>query len=142
MDPPPLRELHLVDAGAADHVRSGDIWAEGSFEKRKAGLCDRCFRPGERTVRKAFRDDPDPERAGARKACVGPSCARTTSMSGIMRHGDRDETTSLWEQVALELPRKVLCTEECRGLCPACGKTGTGEACSCAAGNGSGPSIF
>ena len=26
-----------------------------------------------------------------------------------------------WEQVVLALPAKILCREECRGLCPRCG---------------------
>jgi uncharacterized protein len=45
----------------------------------------------------------------------------------------------LWEQVALELPRKVVCAEACRGVCSVCGKNRNREACSCAAGDAPGP---
>jgi len=45
----------------------------------------------------------------------------------------------LWEQVALELPLKVVCSEACRGVCPVCGKNLNQEACSCVAGEAKGP---
>ena len=36
------------------------------------------------------------------------------------------------EQVLLALPLKVICREDCRGLCPHCGKNLNTERCSCA----------
>jgi uncharacterized protein len=45
----------------------------------------------------------------------------------------------LWEQVALELPLKVVCSEACRGICPVCGKNRNLEECSCVAGGAPGP---
>jgi len=39
----------------------------------------------------------------------------------------------LREQVLLALPLKVTCREDCRGLCPHCGKNLNREQCSCAA---------
>ena len=38
----------------------------------------------------------------------------------------------LREQVLLGLPLKVICREDCRGLCPHCGKNLNQERCSCA----------
>ena len=35
------------------------------------------------------------------------------------------------EQVLMALPMKPLCREECRGLCPVCGKDWNLDACSC-----------
>ena len=37
----------------------------------------------------------------------------------------------LREQVLLSVPLKALCQEECRGLCPQCGKNLNQETCSC-----------
>jgi uncharacterized protein len=37
----------------------------------------------------------------------------------------------LREQVLLALPLKVTCREECKGLCPQCGKNLNQEQCSC-----------
>jgi N utilization substance protein B len=38
-----------------------------------------------------------------------------------------------------ELPLKVVCSEGCRGICPACGKNRNLEACSCVAEGAPGP---
>jgi len=38
----------------------------------------------------------------------------------------------LREQVLLAVPLKVICREDCKGLCPACGKNRNAERCSCA----------
>ncbi len=35
------------------------------------------------------------------------------------------------ESILLELPVKVLCSEECKGLCPICGADRNVEECSC-----------
>lgn len=37
----------------------------------------------------------------------------------------------LWEELALTLPVKPLCREECKGLCPGCGRDLNTEACIC-----------
>jgi uncharacterized protein len=39
---------------------------------------------------------------------------------------------ALREQVLLAVPLKVTCREDCKGLCPACGKNRNTEPCSCA----------
>jgi DUF177 domain-containing protein len=36
------------------------------------------------------------------------------------------------EQVLLSVPLKVVCREECKGLCPTCGKNRNAESCACA----------
>jgi uncharacterized protein len=37
-----------------------------------------------------------------------------------------------WEEFVLALPAKPLCRNDCRGLCPVCGKNNNRESCSCA----------
>lgn len=37
----------------------------------------------------------------------------------------------IYEQIVLQIPMKVLCTEDCRGLCPDCGTNLNLEACNC-----------
>ena len=39
---------------------------------------------------------------------------------------------ALREQVLLSVPLKVVCREDCKGLCPSCGKNRNTEPCSCA----------
>src|SRR5712675_1323491 len=38
---------------------------------------------------------------------------------------------ALREQVLLSVPRRVLCREDCKGLCPSCGRNRNAEPCSC-----------
>ncbi|MBI5968944.1 MAG: DUF177 domain-containing protein [Deltaproteobacteria bacterium] len=45
-----------------------------------------------------------------------------------------DLTSLVQDQVLLALPQKALCREECRGLCPRCGKNLNREVCECAVG--------
>jgi uncharacterized protein len=39
----------------------------------------------------------------------------------------------LREQILLALPAKILCKEDCKGLCPECGRNRNTDPCDCAA---------
>jgi uncharacterized protein len=138
MDPSPLQVLRLVDASLLLTVESGDLWVEGSFDAQGEGVCDRCSEPVKRRFGKAF------------QTILTPQSRDQVVASSVELHGeDLDvgyydgtgvETKDiLWEQVALELPMKVVCSEACRGVCPVCGKNRNREACSCVAGDAPGP---
>jgi len=42
-----------------------------------------------------------------------------------------DISAQVDEQIILEIPQKVLCSEDCKGLCPSCGANLNYEGCSC-----------
>src|SRR5467141_282214 len=42
-----------------------------------------------------------------------------------------DLTPAVREELALAVPRYVLCRDDCRGLCPQCGQDLNAEACAC-----------
>jgi uncharacterized protein len=42
-----------------------------------------------------------------------------------------DLSHEIEEQVAMEIPMKPLCSEGCKGLCPACGADLNKETCGC-----------
>jgi uncharacterized protein len=42
-----------------------------------------------------------------------------------------DLTPIIYEQIILQIPIKILCREECRGLCPQCGINKNDSSCSC-----------
>jgi len=138
MDPAPLREVRLVDADLLLTVEKGDLWIEGSFEARGEGFCDRCSEPVTLRLGKAFQTFLMPK-----------SRDRTAAGSVELHEEDLDvgyydgtgvETNDiLWEQVALELPLKVVCSETCRGICPVCGKNRNLEECTCVPGDAPGP---
>jgi len=138
MDPAPLRECRLVDAELLLTVEGRDVVAEGSFEARGEGFCDRCSEPVALRFGKSF------------YTILAPRSRDREGAASVELHGeDLDvgyydgtgvETNDiLWEQVALELPLQVVCSEACRGLCPVCGKNRNREACSCVQGEAPGP---
>jgi uncharacterized protein len=53
----------------------------------------------------------------------------------VRRHMPRDADVEIddgfWQNVSLEMPVKVLCAEDCRGLCPRCGVNRNHTACAC-----------
>lgn len=49
----------------------------------------------------------------------------------VIEDGFLDLDAQLWEQVELEFPTRVLCRDDCRGLCPRCGKNLNEGPCDC-----------
>jgi len=138
MDPAPLRELRLVDAWLLLSVDGGDVWMEGSFEAQGEGSCDRCSDPVTLRFGKMFQTILTPRSRGPEGAASVELHEEDLDVGYY--DGTGVETNDiLWEQVALELPMKVVCSDACRGVCPVCGKNRNREACSCAAGEAPGP---
>ena len=42
-----------------------------------------------------------------------------------------DIAEQVWESLILSLPMRVLCSKECRGICPTCGKSLNSDECIC-----------
>jgi uncharacterized protein len=138
MDPAPLRELRLVDADLLLTVEGGDLWIEGSFEAQGESVCDRCSDPVTLRLGKAFQTILTPKSRD--RAPVASVELHEEDLDVGYYDGTGIETNDiLWEQVALELPLKVVCTEACRGVCPVCGKNRNLEECSCVVGEAKGP---
>lgn len=45
--------------------------------------------------------------------------------------GEIDISDQVWESLILSLPEKVLCSPDCRGICPICGNDRNKSDCSC-----------
>jgi uncharacterized protein len=124
----------------ADDARVTLDHAFDDFEPYPAGiklpLPDEVKEPGSR-------QRPAPRRAGGRK---GPD-GKNTEAPAADRLADTDETVVriaphgreveinpaalAWEEFSLALPVKPLCKENCRGLCPVCGRNRNLESCAC-----------
>ena len=126
----PLTSLLLTSAELTLSVENGDIFAEGSFEAEGEAACDRCSDPVSARFGKSFHtvlvprgDEPeksDPVELRAEDLEVGYYDGKGVEVNDIF-----------WEQVALELPVKIVCSEECKGICPMCGVNRNRESCSC-----------
>jgi uncharacterized protein len=138
MDPAPLRELRLVDADLLLTFEEGDVWVEGSFEAQGEGLCDLCSDPVTLRFGKSFHTILTPK---TRDQDLATSIELHEDDLDVGYYDGKgiEPNDILWEQVALELPVKVVCSESCRGVCPVCGKNRNREECSCKAGDLPGP---
>ncbi len=127
-----------MDAELLLTVESGDVWAEGSFEAEGEGFCDRCSEPVTLRFGKAFHTILVPKTRD--RVEVASLELRAEDLDVGYYDGTGVETNDLlWEQVALDLPLTVVCSEECRGVCPVCGKNRNREACSCEVASEPGP---
>jgi DUF177 domain-containing protein len=81
------------------------------FSVRLDGPCMRCLEPADRTIDVDAREVDQPD-AGDVDELISP-------------YVDRDELDlRSWSRdaLALALPAQIVCTEDCRGLCPICGE--------------------
>lgn len=130
MDTTPLTSCRLVSAELLLSVEEGDVLAEGSFEAEGDAPCDRCSEPVPVRFGKSFQSLLVPR--GEEPKATGPMELHAEDLDVEYYDGKGVEVNDVfWEQVALEIPVSVLCSEECKGICPRCGANRNREACSC-----------
>lgn len=90
--------------------------------------CDRCLEPVAVPIRLDYRElYLTPEQAGPRGAGDDGGDVRR-----IVYEGDAiDLSEGLRQNLLLALPMKVVCREDCRGLCPRCGRNLNEGECGC-----------
>ncbi len=111
--------------------RSGRIVILSSrLEMTVKWTCARCLDSFERKMTAEYTTTlrPKPDRAAAQEVELTREDLDTEFYEGE----EIDLTNLLQDQVLLTLPPKVLCKEDCRGLCPKCGKNLNREVCQCA----------
>ena len=114
--PVPAEQLGTL---AITRLTSGLLF-ELAFDVELAGPCMRCLEDA--AVALAIR---------AREyQAIGAEASEETTTPYLV--DDRFDL-SAWarDAIALELPEKILCREECAGLCPGCGANLNVETCSC-----------
>ena len=138
MDPSPLRTCRLISAGLVLALEDKNLFADGSFVAEGEGFCDRCAGPVKVTLENEFHTVLVP---GER----GPAGASNVELHeddleiGFYDGAGVEINDIILEQVALELPVKVLCAEGCRGICPECGADLNRSECGCSGPQADGP---
>ncbi len=120
----------IVEEHHGKHLIIKDIRLRG---KLSAGLelqCARCLEPVKRDVTREFELLYRPLGADAGRDELSVTDAEAEI--GYYQGDGIELEDVLREQVLLALPLKVICAEDCRGLCPHCGKNLNQEQCSCA----------
>lgn len=102
------------------------VWVEGWLRASPRVPCSRCLAPVRRTV--------DREVSLRFQAAVGaePGSAEldAAELDVDYYQGEGiDLRAVLTEQVLLEIPIKVLCSDTCKGLCPQCGADRNRQSC-------------
>jgi len=124
-----FRQAGVLDASAVADLEGEDIRIRGRLRTRVEASCDRCLGPVTLPVEGEFDLTYRPVSAIARDEEI--EVAETELNIGFY-HGEGVEFTDvLAEQVILALPMKVVCRENCRGLCPVCGADRNQGTCSC-----------
>ena len=113
----------VVVGGRLQSIGEGRFYWQGTLRTVVQGECRRCLKalttPVNLEIGALFTQDPD--------AVDDPdSYAVATEATEI------DVTPAVREELLLAAPRYVLCRDDCRGLCPQCGKDLNTSSCDCA----------
>lgn len=122
-------ELIRENRGARQTV--DDIRLVGTLSTQVEMHCARCLDPVERTVNENFDLLYRPQGVDRRGDEVSISRAET-EIGYYQGEGVLLEDV-LKEQILLALPLKQVCSTECKGLCPQCGRNLNVESCDCVA---------
>lgn len=120
----------LVEENYGKHQKIQDIRLTGDVTGKFELACARCLEAVEHAVARPFDllYRPLGVDAGREELSVTAAEAEVSYYDG---EGLLLED-ALREQVLLALPLKSICREDCKGLCPHCGKNLNQEQCSCA----------
>ena len=105
-----------------------DVFLEGTVDTVLELACCRCLETASLPVGVSFRYTfvPAPERQEQEIELSGDELEY-----GYYGEDMIDLEPVVFEQIALQIPMRVLCDENCRGLCPRCGANLNQEACRC-----------
>jgi len=127
LDLGPVHIHGVLDELGGEYLFRGTV--SGAFKN----TCDRCLDPMEASfaidVTWLFEEGAPPEAEGG-EVEIDPDEAdgpRTGVISGM----ELDLAPLAWEEIALAVPSKFLCAEDCAGLCPGCGANLNREPCGC-----------
>ncbi len=134
----PIREFGLPHRLDAEHGLRADfsvvrqrrgVLVQGRLAGRVITPCDRCAEDAVVTVDSPFElyeDLPVP----------GEQSLKDELLRLRGKVLELDVGGMLWEQFVLAMPVKPLCSEDCRGLCPGCGRNLNTGSCVCGESDG------
>jgi uncharacterized protein len=119
----------LVEEHYGKHKTIQDIRIQGRLETRLESFCARCLEPLTQDVKREFDLLYRPQGADA-----GRDEMSVTDAEAEISYYEGDGILLddvVREQILLAVPLKLTCREDCKGLCPQCGKNRNLEECSC-----------
>lgn len=126
----PLRDCRMLSVTLYLSLEGRDLEASGSFVAGGETVCDRCAEPVTLRLERDFRTVFVPADRGPAES--GDLELQADDLDIAFYDGAGIEVADIFlEQVALALPAKVLCREDCRGVCPRCGEDRNRSECDC-----------
>jgi uncharacterized protein len=111
-------------------LAGNEVFVNGHVEARATVECDRCLQPVETPVNAEFAleyiTDSEYESSGTAELTEAEMSVSVFDGEGI----DVDEIVR--EQIVLAVPTRMLCREDCKGICPECGTDRNTGVCNCA----------
>ena len=123
-----LQEPPLV-TGRVDRVGM-DMRLRGIIKASIIANCDRCLKEIPAKIEIPFDLFYAPEDPGAKRVGEIELQARDLDFS-VYNNDEIDLDEMVIEQLELSMPSRVLCSEDCRGLCPQCGTDLNVNKCNC-----------
>ena len=121
--------LHAVGEAELLENTEGEVRVKGRLQVTMGADCDRCLEPATFSVDEPFDLFYQPNSAvtSSEEIAINEGEAEI----GFYRGAGIELDDLLQEQVLLLLPMHRFCREDCRGLCPVCGKNRNESSCMC-----------
>ena len=121
----------LTAQGTAELINRtlGEVRVRGSLSVTIEAACDRCLESIEFPVSKKFELFYQP--ASDYQGGGEEELEEVESEVGYYEGDHFDLNEILREVVLLALPMRIVCREDCKGICPSCGKNGNLNSCDC-----------
>ena len=125
-----IKQLDPLEVTATAELLEGQIRVEGQLDTKIELQCARCLEPVVQDVAHKFDLLYRPQGADSGREEISVTTAEA-EVSYYQGEGLQLEDV-LQEQVLLALPLKVICRDDCKGLCPHCGQNLNVKQCACA----------
>jgi uncharacterized protein len=123
VDDPMAGSIHVPWTAGIDYRQSGGgYYFHGAVEGTIATACQRCLVPVRHTVRGEF--DLMVRRGE-------PADGADDVLFLAAQQFEVDFDPFVHEAIVVSTPMIIVCSEECRGLCPVCGANRNAEPCTC-----------
>ena len=121
----------LQAVGSAELLKnsSGEVRVQGRYTVELKAPCDRCLVDARFPLDAGFDLFYQPASSIARDEEI--EIDEGEAQIGFYDHDGLELEDILREQILLALPMQRVCREDCKGICPVCGKNRNQSACDC-----------
>jgi uncharacterized protein len=124
-----FRQIDDLQVNAVADLAGMEIRIRGAVKTRIEAACSRCLKPVDLPVEREFDLTYRPMSTIARNEEIE---LPPDELDVGFYEGEGIQLADIvTEQMILAFPMKVICREDCRGLCPTCGADRNREACQC-----------